>query len=538
MWWTLLSLLACSPTVEQTAGGSALVEASAPRLLRRMSLDLRGVLPSVEELDAVEADPSRLADYRDAFLADPRLTDSLVRMFAERWYTRLDEFQLEYPDVNLTEDEEFAYEKSVGEEPLRLMAHVATSDLPWSDIVTADYTSANETLAKIWPIAYPDGQTGWQVARYTDARPPAGVLATNGLWWRYVTNPSNMNRGRAAAITRLLLCQDLLSRQVSLQGAISLAGEDGAEEAIRTVPGCVNCHATVDPLAATLFGFYVTIQYNTLELTNYHAEREPAGPEYLGTQMAYFGQPVNGLADVGLAIANDSRFYSCAARTAAEALWRRPVEPADFARVESLRQDFLRGDARYSALLRAVLDTPEYRAANVSPSATDADAAREVTARLITHGQLDTALEDLSGFRWRFEGFDQMDNGNPGYRILAGGVDGYSITRPQQDPGIAWSLTIKRLAQAAADYAATHELVNRVDGPLFDAVTLDTRPDDPAFRSELARLCWRLYAIRPDEARLDALAALWSDVAMQAPPEEAWSVLVSVLLRDPDFIGY
>ena len=34
--------------------------------------------------------------------------------------------------------------REVGEEPLRLMAHVAVNDLPWSDIVTADYTMADE----------------------------------------------------------------------------------------------------------------------------------------------------------------------------------------------------------------------------------------------------------------------------------------------------------------------------------------------------------------------------------------------------------
>ena len=46
------------------------------------------------------------------------------------------------------------------------------------------------------------GATGWQVSRYTDGRPAAGVLSTNGLWWRYYSTVSNLNRSRAAAISR------------------------------------------------------------------------------------------------------------------------------------------------------------------------------------------------------------------------------------------------------------------------------------------------------------------------------------------------
>ena len=49
----LWALLACSPE-------PPLVPLDAPRLLRRVSLDLRGTLPELEQLDAVEKDPAAL----------------------------------------------------------------------------------------------------------------------------------------------------------------------------------------------------------------------------------------------------------------------------------------------------------------------------------------------------------------------------------------------------------------------------------------------------------------------------------------------
>lgn len=540
----LMILGACSGEGAPGADSSAsdvrepLTELSAPLLLRRMSLDLRGVLPSIDELDAVEADATQLPIIRDQYLEDPLFEERLVKLLAERWHTRLDEFEIQYYDYQMAPDQEFEFERSVGEEPLRLIAHVIAEDLPWTEIVTADYTMANETLAEIWPLDYPKGGTGWQKSTWQDGRPPVGVLASNGLWWRYVTNISNMNRSRVAAISRLLLCQDMLSRPVSLTGAVALTDEDATSAAIREVPACVACHATIEPLAATLFGFWTVISYNPLELGTYHAERETLGPRYLGFEPAYFGQPIEGLVDLGVAIANDPRFYSCAAEQAAELYWRRPVELDDFARIDALRVSFLEQGGTYKNLIREVTDTAEYRVGAFDDAATDDEVDRELTWRLVTPDQMSTTLEDLTGFIWTYDGFEQMANDNPGYRILAGGVDGYSTTRPQQDPGVSWLVASKRLAQAASAYAVQNELELSGERKSFSVVTADDRPGDANFTAELERLHWRLYAIRPDADRLAAAEQAWTDMADQFGPTEAWSRLYSAMLRDPDFVAY
>ena len=53
-------------------------ELDAPALLRRLSLDLRGTLPSEQEVLAVEANPSQVEVLRDEMLADPRLEARLA----------------------------------------------------------------------------------------------------------------------------------------------------------------------------------------------------------------------------------------------------------------------------------------------------------------------------------------------------------------------------------------------------------------------------------------------------------------------------
>lgn len=522
----------------QSTARPALIPLEGPPLLRRLSLDLRGVLPSVADLDAVEADPDGLPGLRDAYLEDPAFEERLVSLLGETWYTLVDDVTIQVGEVGLPMDQQYRYVRSVGEEPLRLMAHVAAGDRPFSEIVTADYTLANETLAALWPLDYPEGATGWQVARYTDDRPAAGVLSTNGLWWRYTTNQSNANRGRAAAIARLLLCFDYLARPVSFEGGDRVLDAAGTAAATQEDPSCVTCHASLDPMAASLFGFWWFEEHQLDEMSYYHASREPLGESVLGVSPGWFGEPTAGLGELGLRVADDVRFPRCMATTLAGTLWHRPVEVADFDQVNDLTIAFEASDLRLKALLAAITDGETYRAGDFTGDAGDDALARELPRRMLTADQLSSALEDLTGFLWTWEGFSRLHDDTAGFRILAGGVDGTHVRTPQRDPGLTWALTTKRIAEAAASHAVAEELVAGGERRLFANVDLSSRPGDEAFATELARLHWRLHAQRPSDARLVEDEALWTELEASSGATAAWSGLVSVLLRDPDFLTY
>ncbi|MES2644974.1 MAG: DUF1592 domain-containing protein [Myxococcota bacterium] len=529
----ILFLLACAGAPDEAPPADILVPLDDARLLRRLSLDLRGVTPSEAELAAVAADPAALDAYRDAFLDDPRLEGRLLSFWAERYRTRIDEFQVRFYDYQLPAEQECAFERAVGEEPLRLVAHVTMEDRPWSEIVTAEYTMANELLGELWPIAYPDGAAGWQESHYTDGRPPNGVLSTNGLWLRYYTSQSNANRSRAAALADLLLCVDYLERPVSFGSSPSLVDTDATATALSTDDACLACHASIEPLAATLFGYYPAIDYNRLELVNYHPERESLGPELLGVPMGYFGTPLASPAELGPHIAADPRFYTCAVETMAELLWRREVAVDEYATVAALEEDFAAGDWRARALLRAVTDTPQYRAGGLGAGADATVEARERTVRMLGPDALATAVEDLTGFAWQSNGCDQLANDDYGYRVLVGGVDGEQVTRPQQDPSLTWALVVERLAQGGAATAVQRELVEGGERRLFDGITLDTVPADPAFTAQLDTLYLRLFARRPTAAERAADIATWEAAG---DPATGWTALLTILLRDPEFV--
>lgn len=518
-------LLACTDPVELTPAPQAPPSLEAPRLLRRASLDLRGKLPSATELNRVAADPELYEEIATSYLQDPAVEDRMVELLNEKWWTRLDVFEVNHMDYGLSDREEHAFNRSVGEEPLRLMAHVIAADLPWSTVVTSDWTMANPMLAELWELEREDGD-GWQKARYPDSRPAVGVLATNGLWWRYTTTASNMNRSRAAAISRLLVCADYLGRPISFAEGETVVE---VEAAVRNDPYCLACHATIDPLAANLFGFWWLSQYSRVEQQHYHPEREALAEQFLEVSPAYFGTPIEGLGELGWAMSQDPRYYSCAVQNTAELLWRRPVDLADREELEAMRAKFVDDGGHMHALLVDLITSQSYR------NPPDPESVDAVPLRMISPSQLDSTLLQIASFQWEQEGFDQLHNDIEGYRVLAGGVDGYAVTSPQTKPGLPWSAVVKRSAQVAA--AKIVEQAGRGEGLLSEAPLQEGSASED-FEPAVSALFWRLTATELEASELAELTSLWDAVAEESGAEAAWEVLVTVFLRDPRFLTY
>jgi len=493
---TLLILWACAggePQDDSTA-------LEAPRLLRRISLDLRGTLPSVDELDAVEKDPERVSEYVDLWLETEAFEENLVARLGERWHTRVDVFPVEYQDYAMAPEEEYGFERSVGEEPLRLVARIVAEDRSWDEVVTADHTLANQTLLDIWPLESvsdsPSGG-GWTKARYTDHRPAAGVLTTNGLWWRYDTTVSNLNRGRVAAVSRILLCDDYLARPVSFA-----ARDPDADPsyAVLEDPACQSCHASMDPAAAALMGFWWVVLYSEPEFANYHPERERLGETYLGVTPAWHGEPIGGPEDLGLAITRDPRFHACAVSAMAESYWRRTPSWDDEPELSALRDAFGGADHRIKPLIAALMEGESYRQAD---------------PRLMPPFQLESVVRDLVGLEWTEDGVRMLDADPSGVRVLAGGVDGDAVVTPQSQPGLTRTLVFKRVAEMAAASASDTDLES----------------------AELSELVWWLHGRRPTSEELEALDALES-AASAIDPQEGRAAVIAALLRDPAFVTY
>ncbi len=520
---------------EPPAPEPVLLEGAA--LLRRVSLDLRGVLPTVAEVERVEADPAAFEVLVTEFLADARFEDQVSAVLAERWLTRPDEFTLQPADFGSSEEERFAVNRSIGQEAPRLAAWIAAEDRSWDEVATSEFTRVDALLLANWPVEAVDEKVsarGWRTARYTDGRPANGVLSTNGLWQRYSTSPSNLGRNRAAAVSRLFLCADFLTRPVTFSS--SAFKDSDPETSARALPECVSCHASLDPLASALFGYWWFDRYEENELIHYHAEREGMGEWYLGVSPAWFGEPMDDAAQLGEFLVTDPRFGRCATETFAEILWRREVGLEDFDTISTLWERFDAAGRSPHALLRGILDTPAYRVGAVAGEVPPGEEAEWGTRRLLSASQLASVVEDLTGFLWTWEGYEQLDNDVIGFRVMAGGVDSETVTRPLQVPSVATLLVIRRLAEAGADTLVQRDL----RGGAHELLTVGSGdvPGSAAFEAQLVTLYMRIFARIPTEEESTADGEFWSAVAEESGGEEAWVALVATLLRDPEFWSY
>jgi hypothetical protein len=508
-------------------------------LLTRMSLDLRGVRPDPSELDEVEANPDLIEIQLDAYLEDERFGTRIMQMYADIYLTQVDTLALASLIPALESEEVFV--ATIGQEPLRILERIAVEDLPYTEIVTGDWTMTHPLLADIWPIE-PAPKEGWMEAHYTDGRPAAGVLSTNAFWWRYMSTDSNANRGRANQISRIFLCNDYLIRPIQFERDLDLLDEEAVQDAISTNPACVNCHNSLDPLAASLFGFWSYGDQSWFDASIYHPEREQLWEDYLPSGPSYYGTELSTVEDLGKKIATDPRFPSCAVEQAFERMLRRPVQLDDSDALTAHREVFIQSELSLRQLFRSLVLDPRYQAADTTHEAVDLFGG--VPAKLVTVQLLGSQVEALTGFDCTWLGLDMLNNDTYGLRALGGGASGTAGSKSATQPNATMVLVQERLAEAAASYAMEmdQDLLPE-ERRLFTEVDFTETPDlDSEVMIRQLQVLHRAVLSRQieiDGPEVEANLELWEDLyGISGDTQEAWTGLLTALMRDPDFLIY
>ena len=289
------------------------IEMMSPRrLLRRVTLSLVGRLPTKDEQAAVKKDglPAMDAILDDVMKEDAffvRLREAFNDILLTEGYTGNGEIALRYthfhksrqwyrerdPNKDRGPDEKLkyshplmqAYTKLVREyrqairrEPLELVAHIVRNDLPFTEIVTADYTMVSPYSSRGYGIfeevsdsfkdpddpfefipvklkALTDDKSGKVVQdSETGFYPHAGVLSTFQYLKRYPTTETNRNRLRVRMYFEHFLGVDILQ----LAPRVSDAAAASAKYAIPTMQAadCVVCHKVIDPIAGLFQDYY------------------------------------------------------------------------------------------------------------------------------------------------------------------------------------------------------------------------------------------------------------------------------------------
>lgn len=547
---------------------------------------LRGIRPSIEELEQVESDPAALESIVDSYLDDEAFAATIRDMHAEIYLLRRDTYNI-LPAMGALQGYNLQdiYQAQI-DEPEKLIEYIVMNDRPYTEIVTADYMLTDDVNAKMYGVPYDfDSGEEWQISAWPDERPRAGLLSSAEIFRRWESDGSNFHRGRANLVAAKMLCEDFDTRDIVVEGGIDIADEFAVAEAAMTEPSCIACHQTLDPLAAYFWGYMQLVHRNAVRDAiiggcsdwDYSSGIDPLyGPnhvpeyfcypikqysafmedewEFWGLRPpSYFGVEARDLRDVGLLIADDPRFSQCAARQFYGYFAQVAPEEVPYEIAIELQEVLETSGFNAKALAKAAVMHDSFAAyASVVDEQTAADPV--VSMKTTRPEQYARMVEDLTGYRWwslaeNPTGCANSSNGTEcwgdvdlsisdlfGFRSMQGGIDAINITRPTHTITPTKLITIDILAHDAAkfaidaDWATTPE--NRRLMPLVEATT----SDEPQVREQLAWLHLRILGefVPVDHEDVTLSYQLWSEVhSARGDTTSAWTVTIAALLQDP-----
>lgn len=548
----LAAFAAC--TTEPPPAPSTLRFLTPVEHLSRASLALRGVRPSIEELARVDAEPAALPSIVDGYLESPEFGETVRDLHNEVWLLRHQQVNHTIPPAGQLADKSMnEMNGSVFEEPLRLIEDVVMTDQPYTAIVTADYTMADPIVATVWGMEH-SGQPGWERTHRAEPADHAGILAIPSLFIRYRNTGFNYNRGRANAVSRGLLCHDFLDGEIRLDASVDLSRPDVAANAIVANPSCAGCHQTMDPLASYFFGYpwgplpVGSITGYPIDL--YNSDRWNSWFLTTNRPPSFFGHDAVGLEGLGQAIADDPRFARCAAIHFASYLTERDATELSPGWIAGLQTRFVANHYNAKRLAKAVVLSDEFRAyGSESPD----EAEGIVGYQKLRPAQLRRMLRALTGFEWNAYSADQiggrwtagpmnyLDDDTSGYRVLAGGIDSFFVTKPVHTMNATSSLVFETAARRAAELVVEHDAnAPLAERTLLTAIDLaDTH--EAAVRAMLVVLHARIYGelVTADDARISETYALFSGaLAATGMPARAWTITLTGMLSDLRAVYY
>lgn len=283
--------------------------ASAAKTLRRAALLFAGRLPTQAELNAViYGNKSTLRQTIRGLMAGQGFHDFLIRSANDRLLTDAERSRVvpfneprfvdltnkrweladqavknghnrlnQYPPYKFHEQ---AVQYGMARAPLELIAHVVENDLPYTEILTADYIMANPVAAAAYgadtEFDNPEDPTEFkpseilsyyrrnnsQIVERDPIRgrrvinpgnlstdyPHAGVLNTTVFLKRYPTTPTNRNRARSRWTYYHFLGFDIEKSAARTTDPDALADTNNPT---MNNPACIVCHIPMDPVAGT-----------------------------------------------------------------------------------------------------------------------------------------------------------------------------------------------------------------------------------------------------------------------------------------------
>ncbi len=323
-------------------------------LASRLSFFLWSSIPDEELLNAAIkgqlSDPKVIEKQVRRMLRDDR-AEALVNGFATRWL-ELSKLAGMVPDTHLYPEFDENLRDAMGEETQLFVGHQIREDRPVTELLSANYTFANERLAEHYGIPNIYGSHFRRVS-FSDAS-RGGLLGQGSL----LTVTSYPNRTSVVMRGRWLLANLLGSPPPPPPLDVPALKEPGADgqpkslrermELHRKNPACASCHQRMDPLGFALENFDAVGKWR-LEADGAPVDPEAALPD---------GSRFNGADGLrAFLLSNKEDFVrTLSGKLLAYAIGR-GVEHYDQAAIRKIARESARSDYRWSSVVLGVVNS-------------------------------------------------------------------------------------------------------------------------------------------------------------------------------------
>jgi hypothetical protein len=419
--------------------------------------------------------------------------------------------------------------RSITSIPLKLVRHVVVNNLPFREILTADYTMANPFVAAIFgldlaaweDLTDPSDYKPVQVVSTpnnvidTGSVPHAGLLTTHMFLRRYITTRTNLNRMRTRIVYDRFLDIDLEAL------AEFTVDQNETLPANPTYDGnvCRICHAAMDPVAGFFMyrnrrGAYSLAEgdgWKSAKLCSSESMGDPTkcvrDPAYKSDKLDLAEQvPLQVLANH---LTTDDRFALAMVQHLVTALLGNDIvrlpddveHPLYSAKVQAwriqdeiigaVRQIFVDSNHDLKAAMRALVLGPLFRLDQLPSQGEVTDNALALIGagggRLLSPEELDRKVVALTGYPWRVY-YTQPPRAQNRLRllwqfpILYGGIDSKVVVERHREPNGVISSIARRMATQMSCLSVPQDfaIVDADARRYFRHVEADTSVDDPA----------------------------------------------------------
>jgi len=333
----------------------------------------------------------------------------------------------------------------VSQAPLELITYVVKNNLPFTDILTADYVMVNPYSATLFNVSIPGNPTfnfvyGNSVLQHNaeqflpvkltdiNARqiPHAGILTTLPFLNRYPSTRTNANRKRARYVFEHFLGLDV--EGISDRAGLNLDAIIGQVPVIDD-PQCNVCHNVLDPVAGLFKNWNNKGAYQG-DNQNWFDQRSPPQMLSPGMGSAPLTAPSSATALPWLAsvIVADDRFVTQTVRTIFKGVTG--IDSAiDTLFLQNLKNNFINSGFNLKALIKKIVLDDRFLAKNANQLTVVGEHDDYGTAHLLTPEQLHRKIETLfNGVQWQSPSKRNLLSIDT-YGLLYGGIDSIEITR-------------------------------------------------------------------------------------------------------------